>query len=81
MTYRIPETNTPPKNAFWRAFFRTLGGAGDVYVPFRPARYPQDAHYRNLIRVGKYMRSAMEHLDEQIQQEAPPEVCSQEAEH
>ncbi len=81
MPYRVPETRTPSKNnTFWRAFFRTLGGAGDVYVPFRPARYPQDAHYRNLVQVGKYLRNAMELCGDQIEKEEAPEVHPPESE-
>lgn len=69
MAYQVPDTRTPPRNAFWRAFFQTLGGAGNVYVRYRPTRYPQDAHHRNLIRIGKYMREAMERYDDQITKE------------
>lgn len=60
MPYRIPTTREPPRNAFWRSFFRTLGGGGDVYAPFYAPRYPQDAHRRDWVRVGGYLHDAME---------------------
>ena len=68
MPYRIPTTREPPRNTFWRSFFRTLGSTGDVYVPFCPPRYPQDAHHREWARVGGYLRHAMEYQDAVMKQ-------------
>ena len=41
------------------AALRTMSSAGDCHAPTRPLRYPQDAGYQDLARLGQDMYRAM----------------------
>ena len=41
------------------AVLRTMSSAGDCHAPTRPLRYPRDAGYQDLARLGQDMYRAM----------------------